>query len=188
MHYYKELKNAKEYIKRAEGFDGKRFIPVLQKYLKKDSTLLEIGMGPGTDVDLLSKFYNVTGSDYSQAFLDLYKEKNPNANLLLLDAVKMDVNEKFDCIYSNKVMHNLSVKDCKISLQRQLQCLNPHGYLFHSFWFGEGEIEHGEIKYNNYNFETIREQITENLEILELEMYSEMEENDSFYIILQKKF
>jgi len=103
-----------------------------------------------------------------------------------LDAVTMDINQKFDCIYSNKVMHNLSVEDCKISFQKQLDCLKTKGYLFHSFWFGEGEVEYGAIKYNNYNFDTIREQISPNLEILELEKYSEMDENDSFYLLLRK--
>ncbi len=186
MSCFQDIKNVKEYIKAAEGYDGRRFIPILRRYLKDCSTILELGMGPGTDMDLLSKFYTVTGSDNSQAFLDIYKENHPNADLIFLDAVKMDTHRKFDCIYSNKVLHNLSVADCKTSFQQQLQCINPKGILLHSFWFGEGEMEHGGIKYNNYNFESIKKQISNNLEILELEMYSEMEEDDSFYIVLRK--
>ena len=41
----------------AEGYDGKEFIPVLRKHLKQDATLLELGMGPGKDVELLSDFF-----------------------------------------------------------------------------------------------------------------------------------
>ena len=35
----------------------------------KGSTLLELGMGPGKDLDLLKKTYSVTGSDSSKIFV-----------------------------------------------------------------------------------------------------------------------
>jgi len=36
MTYYQDLKNAKEYINRAGGYDGKIFIPTFQKYDEMD--------------------------------------------------------------------------------------------------------------------------------------------------------
>jgi len=70
----------------AEGYDGVELIRILQKYLPANSTVLELGMGPGKDMDILKKLYIVTGSVNSQIFLDKYKKNNPDADLLLLDA------------------------------------------------------------------------------------------------------
>lgn len=61
----------------AEGFDGKELIKILQKYLPANSTVLELGMGPGKDLNILRKNYTITGSDTSQIFLERYKKQNP---------------------------------------------------------------------------------------------------------------
>ncbi|MCH9659234.1 class I SAM-dependent methyltransferase [archaeon] len=106
----------------AEGYDGAELIKILQKYLPKSSTVLEIGIGPGKDMDILKKSYTVTGSDNSQIFLDKYKEKYQNVDLLPLDAVTTKTDRKFDCIYSNKVLHHLTKKYLRESLQRQKEC------------------------------------------------------------------
>jgi ubiquinone/menaquinone biosynthesis C-methylase UbiE len=84
MGYYDQLENVNEYIRMADGYDGSELINILKKYLAKDSTLLELGMGPGKDLEMLNKLFDVTGSDSSQIFIDLYKEKNKDANLILL--------------------------------------------------------------------------------------------------------
>lgn len=44
--------NVRGYIRMAEGYDGAGLIAVLRKYLPAGSTLLELGMGPGKDLDL----------------------------------------------------------------------------------------------------------------------------------------
>jgi len=62
---------------------------------------LELGIGLGKDFNILKKSYAVTGSDNSQVFLDKYKQKHPDADLLFLDAVTIQTDRKFDCIYSN---------------------------------------------------------------------------------------
>lgn len=49
-----------EYIEMVEGYDGTELINVLKNYLPKGSSLLELGMGPGKDLDLLKKTYSVT--------------------------------------------------------------------------------------------------------------------------------
>jgi trans-aconitate methyltransferase len=106
MGYFDERKNVDDYIHMAEGYDGRDLIAVLQKHLPARSTVLELGMGPGKDLDLLAQTYQVTGSDYSNVFLDLYREKHPAADLLQLDAVSLATERKFVCIYS-KVSHDI---------------------------------------------------------------------------------
>ena len=86
---------------------------------------------------MLKKDFIVTGSDISTVFLDLYRDKNPDADLIQLDAEKMNIERKFDCIYSNKVLHHLSTKKLKKSIQKQKPLLNNEGVLFHSFWRGD---------------------------------------------------
>jgi len=59
--FYDTVKGVNQYIQMAKGYDGFKLIEILRKYLPEQSTVLEIGMGPGVDLDLLQKHYIVTG-------------------------------------------------------------------------------------------------------------------------------
>ena len=189
MSFYEDEKNIKQYIEMAEDYDGKYLIKILKKYLPKGSTILEIGMGPGKDLNLLNKDYKVTGSDYSQIFLDLYKKQNKNSNieLLKLDARTLKTNQKFDCIYSNKVLYHLTEEELLISLDRQWEILKQDGILFHSFWRGDKKEKSHGLDFIYYTEEKLRKMIDKKFEILEIDLYEEMEKDDSLYIILKKK-
>lgn len=63
MSYFDDLKNVYEYIKMPEAYGGKELIDVLQTHLKIGSKVLELGMGPGKDLDILNRSYKATGSD-----------------------------------------------------------------------------------------------------------------------------
>jgi len=189
MSFYKNKENVKKYIEMAEGYDGKYLIKILKKYLPEGSSILELGMGPGKDLDILSKYYEVTGSDYSELFLDLYREKNKNMNvdLLVLDARTLEISKKFDCIYSNKVLYHLTKSELKKSLNRQWKILNKDGILFHSFWKGDKKEKQKGLNFVYYTEEKLREMISDNFEIIDIESYTEMEDSDSLYLILKKK-
>ncbi len=60
-------------------------------------------MGTGVDLITLSEAYNVVGSDSSQIFIDDFKKKS-DIEVMVLDAVDININRSFDCIYSNKVL------------------------------------------------------------------------------------
>lgn len=51
MSFFDNEKNVLEYIKMCEGFDGRELIQILSKYLPKDASVLELGSGPGKDLD-----------------------------------------------------------------------------------------------------------------------------------------
>ncbi|MCG8603708.1 class I SAM-dependent methyltransferase [bacterium] len=123
MGFFDERKNVDEYIKMAEGYDGRELISVLKMHLPPESTVLELGMGPGKDLDLLAQTYAVTGSDSSSVFLDLYRTAHPDADLLKLDATSIQTKRTFDCIYSNKVLHHLPKMDLQGSFARQKELL-----------------------------------------------------------------
>ena len=76
MGFYDEEETAKQYISMADGYDGQILIDVLRKHVPDGSAVLELGMGPGVDLDILDEHYKVTGSDNSQYFLDRYQKNH----------------------------------------------------------------------------------------------------------------
>jgi len=174
MGFFDTENGVEQYIKMAKGYDGAELIKNLQKYLPKSSTVLELGIGPGKDMDILKKLYTVTGSDNSQIFLDKYKKKHQDADLLLLDAVTIKTDRKFDCIYSNKVLHHLTKEDLAKSFQRQKEILNPNGIAFHSFWKGNKVEKMEGLLFTYYEIEDLKKITESNFEILALETYTEI--------------
>ena len=185
MGFFDTEQGVNEYIKMAEGYDGKELIKIFVNYLPKGSTVLELGMGPGKDLDILCENYVTTGSDNSPIFLEKYKESHPNADLLLLDAVTINTNRKFDGIYSNKVLHHLTTKDLKSSLKNQKEILNPQGVLFHSFWKGNKTEKMEGLLFVYYEMKTLKDLFEPDFEILAMETYSELEKDDSIYVVLK---
>lgn len=187
MGYFHHEKKVKEYIKIAKGYDGRELITVLNKYLPQNSSILEIGMGPGTDLAILEKFYEVTGSDYSEIFIELYRKQHPKANLLQLDAVTLKTEQKYQGLYSNKVLIHLTREELKQSIKRQADVLEPEGIVCHSFWCGKKEENYDGLIFIYYTTEQLQDLFKETFDIIEIEKYKEMELNDSIYIIARKK-
>jgi len=191
MSYYDDPKNVREYIEMAEGYDGRELIEALSKYLPAGASVLELGMGPGKDLDLLNKTFQATGSDSAQPFLDLYRKRHPQADLLLLDAVTLDaaaIGERtFDAIYSNKVLYHLTRDQLRTSLRNQARVLNPGGVLLHSLWYGDGEQDMHGLHFVYYTEDTFRALVGDEFEIVETVRYTEMEADDSCYVMLRKR-
>ena len=187
MGFFDTEKGVEQYIKMAEGYDGTELIKILHEHLPANSTVLELGIGPGKDMDILKRTYRVTGSDSSQMFLDKYKMKHQDADLLLLDAVTMKTDRKFDCIYSNKVLHHLSKEDLVNSLQRQKETLNTNGIVFHSFWKGSKIDEFEGLLFTYYETKDLEKIMKSDFDILSLTTYTEMENDDSIYVISRIK-
>ena len=187
MEYFDDVKNVEDYVKMAEGYDGRELIDVLRNYLPQGSSVLELGMGPGTDLEILSEFYQVTGSDRSQTFLDRYQQRNEAADLLWLDAVEMKTERRFDAIYSNKVLHHLTREEMHHSLQTQANVLNDQGIMLHSLWVGDIEEEQHGLRFVYYTEASFRALLGEIFTVLEVALYDEMEEKDSIYFVLQKR-
>ena len=61
MGFYDEEKTAREYIAMAEGYDGSLLIAALSEYVPEGAGVLEIGMGPGKDLEILQSRYQATG-------------------------------------------------------------------------------------------------------------------------------
>lgn len=171
----------------AKDVDGKQLIEKLKRILPSGATLIEIGSGPGTDWNILNESFNVTGSDNSIEFLSHLIAENPKGKFLELDAVTLKTEDKFDGIYSNKVMHHLKDDELIDSIKRQFDILNQSGIICHSFWSGEGSEIFKGLFVNYHKEENLREIFGSYFEILSVESYGEFEDGDSLLVIGRKK-
>lgn len=184
--YYKTKDSVEEYIRLAKGVNGADLIKKLKKFLPSNSTLLEIGTGPGTDWIILNQDYEVIGSDNSKEFLSYLASSNPLGRFIELDAITLDINEKLDGLYSNKVMHHLNNNELTDSIKRQYEILNPGGIICHSFWKGEGSEIFKGLFVNYHSEKALKVFFERYFEIVVIESYAEFEESDSLLMIGRK--
>lgn len=187
MNFYENPEQAEEYVQMAAGYDGHELIERLRQYLPTGAAVLELGIGPGVDLDLLATHYRVTGSDRSSYFVERYRQQHPEADLLILDATTLETERRFDAIYSNKVLHHLTRDELRLSLAKQAQILNPGGLAIHSFWTGDSEEEMMGMHFVYYTAATLTEQLGSEWRVLESTLYAEMEDDDSLLLILRCK-
>jgi len=186
MGYYDNKENVEQYIQMAEGYNGQELIDILRKYLPDGSSVLELGMGPGTDLLLLNDHFQATGSDHSAVFVERFKKQHPTIDVFQLDAVAMTIDKTFDGIYSNKVLIHLTPEQLKTSFKEQARVLNNGGIAIHSFWLGEQEEEHHGLRSVYYTEASLRKIIGSEYEIVDVQFYDEMDTDDSLWIVLRK--
>jgi cyclopropane fatty-acyl-phospholipid synthase-like methyltransferase len=148
--------------------------------------VLEIGSGAGNDFSLLKVGYDIVGSDYSDTFLKELRKKFKSDKFLKLNALTMELEEKYDVIFSNKVLQHLSKKQLIESFKKQYESLNDGGLLFHAMWRGNSdEGENKSIPFVRYQQSDI-DKMKGKFKIKEFVVYKEMKEDDSFIVILEK--
>lgn len=186
MGFFDSEEGVLQYEKMAEGYDGRELIERLQTHVPNGATVLELGMGPGTDLDILLQSYAAVGSDASALFIERYAKRGGSAEALLLDAVTLETDRRFDAIYSNKVMHHLTRDQLRRSLLRQVELLTPGGIALHSLWYGDKEEEHAGMRFIYYTEATFAEHLPASLSVVQQQRYAEMEDDDSLVVVLQK--
>jgi cyclopropane fatty-acyl-phospholipid synthase-like methyltransferase len=187
QNYYENTANVESYSKFTPAHDGALLVDALSTHLPEGSTVLELGMGPGKDYQLLTQRFKVTGSDFSNAFLDRYRTKDPAAELLQLDARTLETDQRFDAIFSNKVLIHFSAAELQQSFASQHKLLNDNGLIMHSFWHGEGEKEFGGLTLVYHNEQDLTAMLEDSFDILTLQRHAKMAEDDSIYVVARKK-
>jgi cyclopropane fatty-acyl-phospholipid synthase-like methyltransferase len=175
------------YLDMVKDYEGPALIDWMPDHVAPGSILLELGIGPGVDMDKLSKYYRVTGSDYSPDFLHRYRAFHPKADLVYLDAVTMETEKKYDCICSNKVLVHLTKEELKESLKAQLKNLMPGGKVLHTFWSGQGQEESEGILFASYSQEDLKAIFEEHYDLEHIETYTEEEDGDSILVVAKKR-
>lgn len=187
MSFYDDPENVKTYIQLCEGYDGSLLYESLSRFLPADAELLELGSGAGVDIGFLNEQFRVTGSDLSDEFLKICRKTHPAIPFLKLDAVKLDTEQTFDAIYSNKVLHHLTEEELITSLSKQAKRLSPNGIIAHSFWVGSGTEEMEGLLFTLYSPDQLHRLMDEHFDVLFTERYDEMDEGDSIFIIARRK-
>ena len=185
--YYHTKESVEEYIKLAEGHNGLGLIKELQKFVPAGAKILEIGTGPGTDWEILDKFYQVYGSDNSLEFLKKLRARLPKNKFLELDAVTLETNMLFDGIYSNKVLHHLTDEGLQESVKKQHGILNAHGTICHSFWKGDGDETFKGMFVNYHTDKGIESFFNPYFKTLLIKSYKEFETGDSILYIGKRR-
>ncbi len=183
MNFYDDPDNVQKYIEMCQGYDGSNIYDVLAEQVSANSALLELGSGAGLDIEHLKTRYSVTGSDLSDEFIKVCREKHPEIPFFKIDALKLGIDSRFDCIYSNKVLHHFTEAELKASLEQQAKLLKPNGKIAHSFWLGEKSQVINGMLFTYYNEETLLGIISESFEILSTLTYEEFEKDDSVFIV-----
>jgi trans-aconitate methyltransferase len=187
MGFFDTEEGVNEYLEMAKGHDGRELVEKLSDYLPEGSSVLELGMGPGNDLELLAKRYRVTGSDTSSLFLEIYRRENPDADVMPLDAVTLETDRQFDCIYSNKVLQHLQRVDLESSIPRQAAVLADGGVAAHGMWYGDKIEKHGGLHFQFYLERDIEAIFGDHFDVLFMDRYEEMESGDSIFVVLKKK-
>lgn len=186
MKIYETPEGVNEYFKMSEGYDLSHYRDKIQKHLPAGNSLLEIGMGPGNDFAWLKDLYKVTGSDYSGEFISRAAKRFPGADLMILDGISLDTGRKFNALFSSKVYQHIPFAKLREVFNNQMRILTEKGLIIHTFWIGGSEMKIDDMIFYYHDKDSLLTLIKENFEILETEVYTEFEENDSLFVIARK--
>jgi len=183
MSFYDDPDKVDEYEKMCADYDGTQVFDALARHLPPGKTILEIGCGPGNDIESLKVNYPIVGSDNSKEFLKRCRQRQPKIEFLNLDVVTLDTDRRFDCVYSNKVLHHLSLDKLILSFKRQSEVIVAGGLLAHSFWIGDEEFEKDGMYFRYHNRDALIRLIGDYFEVVETLDYKELDEGDSLFVI-----
>ncbi len=188
MNYFLDEDNVRTYTDMISDYDNTYIMNELHKFLPQHSSLLELGMGTGKDLVTLAKTYNVIGSDYSPIFIRSFQQIS-NIPVMVLNAIDVNIEQNFDCIYSNKVLQHLTPSDMATSLEHQAIHLNSGGILFFTLWQGAHREElmfDDSLRFTYYTEEDVKKVIPTRLKVETITSYSEFETDDSLLVVLRK--
>jgi len=174
-----------EYFKVMEASDNSFVINTFKNEVEVGSKVLELGFGCGKDYNDLKDFYQFTLSDYSDEFVERFNSRNQD-RALVLDAKTLDIDSKFDVIYSNKVLQVFNDQEMMISFSRQAEVLKDDGIIFHTLWLGDSAFESDNYYCNYVNIKRIERMLANKFHIVTLIKYTEMEVDDSIIVIAKK--
>ena len=183
MGFYDDPEQVTEYEKMCEGYDGTQLFAMLARHLEPGKTILEVGCGPGNDIETLKLDYRIVGSDNSEEFLRRCRQKHPEIEFLNLDAISLDTDRRFDCVYSNKVLHHLSLDKLISTFKRQGQVIVAGGLFAHTFWIGEEDFEKDGMYFHFHNRDALIRLIGDYFEVIETLDYKEFDDGDSLFVI-----
>ena len=186
MGYFETEEGVDQYLGMVSGPD-RGMVERLSRLLPAGATVLEIGMGPGHDLQLLADRYRVVGTDRSPIFVQRFAAQHPGVDVRRVDATALDLPERFDGVYSNKVLQHLTADELRASLAGQYRLLVPGGVALHSLWYGTQCERHAGLRFQQYTGETFAAVLDGLFVIESAARYAEESEDDSLAVVLRRK-
>jgi SAM-dependent methyltransferase len=100
--------------------------------ISRINALLEFGCGTGRNIPYLQKYFPravVSGSDISEASINIAKEASPDTRFYLETGISDDIG-KFDLIFVAGVFHHIEVNKRLQTMADLYERLNHDGYIF----------------------------------------------------------
>lgn len=103
--------------------------------IKKEEKVLDLGCGNGRYYQLL-RYADYTGIDNSEKLINIAKQKYPEANFKVEDALNLSFEDNtFDKIYSIAVLHRIPSKEFRLQfLKESRRVLKRGGRLIITVW------------------------------------------------------
>jgi len=144
--YYDE--HAEEWAASHSGLNEKSFWNIEMERFHKllpQGKLIEIGSGTGRDAaDLIEMGYDYVGTDASDGFLKLARDRNPKSNFKKVRVQKLAENfseNEFDGFWTAATLLHIPKGEAGESLENIYTIVKNGGVGFISIKEGEGEIE-----------------------------------------------
>lgn len=122
--------HAKKYEKiYFKDHSDKKYLIQFAKRLKKGVRVLEVGCGPGRDLQVLSKMgFDLTGIDISKEMLKIARKHNLEVELREMDISNMIFKDaSFDGVYTLYALIHLPKNEIRKALKKIYQMLKPRG-------------------------------------------------------------
>lgn len=103
---------------------------LVKNKLQPGASLLDLGCGAGAYLKEFENNYKCTGIDLHIDMIERGREYVPNAELIQADFLKLQLNKKFDLVYSVSVLEFIPPSRLTEFLKKIHDTLNPGGYLF----------------------------------------------------------
>ena len=160
----------------------------LYEYRLTSGTFLDLGTGPGTQANELSKMgFTVTGSDISAEAVKNAQKLNENIRFLQDDILKSKMNKQFDYILDRGCFHTIDEDKRFIYLAQIEKLLNKEGLLFLKCFSDKNTYTGGPHHFSRSLINSIFSQRFDILKIID-SVYQNIsdQQNKSLFIILRK--
>ncbi len=120
----------------------KPFLDHFISYLPQGASLLDLGCGSGIAIAayFLEAAFDVTGIDYSDSMIALAKAHYPQGTWHVQDIRYIQLNQRFDAVYSWHGFFHLSVEEQKEALPKIAGLVKSGGSLMLTVGTAEGEV------------------------------------------------
>ncbi|WP_069648998.1 class I SAM-dependent methyltransferase [Caloranaerobacter ferrireducens] len=143
--------NCREFFENTVNVDMTLHYNEFEKYLKKNSKILDIGCGSGRDsLYFMSRGYEVLAFDASDEMVKM------SSSLIGTKVIKstfeeFDTDEKFDGLWACSSLLHVRKKDMRSILKKYTSYLKENGVFYLSFKYGNKEYEKDGRYFNCYD-------------------------------------